>query len=114
MSRNDYMVEEENNAFYQVEYNLIAASLGSMSQGAREVHNTLNSMTGVDDSNHPRHIQNNEAFVEGFKAAHKYYGKPNAVIVSLVDVGSNVFDHMFMLEDLEVSGQDTIFKSCFG
>jgi Eukaryotic glutathione synthase, ATP binding domain len=56
MSRNDYMVEEENNAFYQVEYNLIAASLGSMSQGAREVHNTLNSMTGVEDSNYPRHI----------------------------------------------------------
>jgi hypothetical protein len=52
--------------------------------------------------------------VEGFKAAHISYGKPDAVIVSLVDVGNNVFDHIFMLEDLEVSGYDTIFKPFFG
>lgn len=104
MSRNDYMVEEDNGAFYQVEYNLIAASLGSISQGAREVHNSINSMTRVEDSNFPSHLDNNKVFVDAFKAAHKAYGNPDAVIVSLVDTGSSVFDHIFMFEDLELSG----------
>ncbi len=104
MSRNDYMVEEENKAFYQVEYNLIASSLSSICEGARVAHNVINRMTGVNDSNTPEHLRNTQIFIEAFKAAHKAYGKPEAVIVALVDTGSSLFDHIFMQDDLELSG----------
>jgi hypothetical protein len=46
MARNDFMIEEENNKFYQVEYNLIASGMGPICEEAHKVHKILNDMTG--------------------------------------------------------------------
>ena len=104
MSRNDFMVEEENNAFYQVEYNLIAAALGPISQGGRKVHTLLNVLTKEEDSNEPLDLKNSQCFIEAFKCAHKAYGNPDAVIVAIKDNGNSLFDHLFMIEELLLSG----------
>ena len=98
------MVEEENNAFFQVEYNLIASSLGPICQGARKVHTTLNGITDSIKSNSPLNLDNTEPFIKAFKAAHKAYGKKEAIIVSIADNGTNKFDQLFPIEDLALAG----------
>lgn len=104
MARNDYMIEESNGAFYQVEYNLIAASLGPLCQKTRKVHKTLNHLTESKDLNVPASLNNTEPFIQAFKSAVEAYGKKNAVIVAIADNGTNIFDHLFPFEDLEASG----------
>ena len=104
MSRNDYMVEEENDAYFQVEYNLIAASLGPLCERTRKVHRIINSMTESSDANVPSVLNNSHTFIDALKAAVKAYGKKNAVIVTVADNGTNLFDHLYPFEELALAG----------
>ena len=105
MARNDYMIEEENSKFFQVEFNLIASSLGPICQGARTVHTQINQMLKSEDSNNPENLNlNTEAFVDAFKAAHKAYGVKDAIIVNVNEYGTNLFDQMFPVDDLLAEG----------
>ena len=104
MARNDYMIEEENNEFYQVEYNLFAASLGPICQGARKVHTLINNMSNSDDCNIPASLDNSTPFIDALKAAHQAYGKEDAIIVNISDYGNNLFDHLFPIEALNEAG----------
>lgn len=104
MSRNDYMVEEQNDTYFQVEYNLIAASLGPLCEKTRKVHKVINSLTESSDSNIPSVLNNAHPFIDALKAAVKTYGKKNAVIVTVADNGTNLFDHLYPFEELELSG----------
>ena len=98
------MIEEENDQFFQVEYNLFAASLGPICQGARNVHTLINNMTGSEDSNQPAALNNSIPFIEAMKAGHEAYGKKEAIIVNVSDYGSNLFDHLFPIEALNEAG----------
>lgn len=90
MARNDYMLEEENDRFFQVEFNLIAASLGPVCEGTRKVHRTINQLTNTPDSDLPQSLApNTEEFIKAFKAAHKAYGKKEAVIVMVMGENEN-------------------------
>jgi len=111
MSRNDYMIDEEKDEFYQVEYNLVAASLGPICQGARRVHTQINAMTKTSDTNNPLELNNTKPFIEAFKAAYKAYNKPQSIIVVIADYGNNLFDHLFPFEEIQLAGWVLIFIS---
>jgi hypothetical protein len=103
MARNDFMFEEETGDFYQVEFNLFAASLGSICEGTRKVHRALNALTGRRLGD-PEKLENTSEFLKALVAGHKAYGNPDAVILMLTDCGSNVFDKNVYLDELALQG----------
>lgn len=92
---------QEDGSSYQVEPNLIAASLGPMSQRVRSVHTSLNQLLDGKITI-PNQIDNHTLFVEAMKVAHEMYGDSEAIIICVVDKGTNVFDMQgFLLPLLE-------------
>jgi glutathione synthase len=104
ISRNDYMIEPDSN-FYQVEFNLIASSLGPISQRHRlalqaidrDFETTDKSLTPVDEDN--------EKFLaDSLAAAHAAYGVPEAIIVLVCAQEKNVFDQWCPSRRLAIQG----------
>jgi len=108
MARNDYMFEEDSGEFFQVEYNLHAASTGSLCQGSRKVHQILNAMTGRPHGN-PKNLENTPEFVKALKIGFEAYGNPDAIILVLTDNGSNIFDQICYLDELALQGYFDFF-----
>lgn len=92
------MVEEENNRFYQVEMNLISASLGSLAQGTRVVHNRLNQVF-EGEQRFPTKLANFEMVGKALYNASMMYGNWNqTVIVTVSDDVANAFDQDIYIE----------------
>ena len=104
MARNDFMADEAKNEFFQVEFNLIASSLFSICQGAREVHNITNSLTeGKVDAG--LKLDTIRKYTEALRAGFKAYGNPEAVVVIVIDpLESNLFDGFAMHDELALEG----------
>lgn len=93
------MLEEDKKEFYQVEMNLFSASLGSVAQGTRAVHSSLNKFLDNDDSKHPVKIDNIGLVCRGLCQAAIAYGKwKEAVIITVTDDIANAFDQDIYIE----------------
>lgn len=107
ISRNDFIREGEDGIF-QVEYNMIASSLGPIS----ERHDAVMTRMEYDfrDVKLPKqeviyNEEKNEDFlVEGLKAGHEAYGNPDAMIVMVCGEEKNVLDQWAPAQKLSALG----------
>lgn len=94
ISRNDVMLQGDQ--FYQVEFNLIASSLGPISQRHSQALGRLNSIFGDSKEQEKlseAQLSNNEEFLfKAMKDTYEAYGNPKAVIVMVARKEKNVFD----------------------
>jgi glutathione synthase len=109
ISRNDFMVQDDGR-FYQVEFNLIASSLGPIS--GRHYHSISRICTKFGDlpsphskaSSFPSTGENEDFLIQSMLAAHKVYGNPKAILVYVCGREKNVFDIFSPAKRLEEEG----------
>ena len=92
LCRNDFMIDHIDGAPKQVEVNLMAASLGLLSEGTRKAHQVLNQLTGKTKGL-PSEIDNMQKFADAIKTAHCLFGNNEAVVVIVTEnETTNVID----------------------
>jgi len=98
------MIDEHQGKCLQVEYNLIAAGLNSISEKVRSVHLALNNWTKRQSSGNQVEYSNVSVMTNGFVEAHRIYGKKDAIIVKVEEYDGNQFDQLFPVEILTKHG----------
>lgn len=98
------MIDEAKGECLQVEYNLIAAGLNSISEYVRRVHLTLNNWTKRESTGAQVEYKNVEVMTNGFVEAHKLYGKKDAIVVKVEEYDGNQFDQLFPVDILTKHG----------
>ena len=92
LCRNDYMIDQVDGVPKQVEVNLMAASLGMLSEGTRKTHQVLNQLTGRPKGS-PLELDDMARFADAIKTAHTLYQKEEAVVVIVTEKETtNVID----------------------
>jgi len=104
IARNDYMYNETADSFQQVEFNLIAAGLGVLSERFKEFHATLNRMIDINYKVDPTQLGTGEMFQDAFTSAFEAYGNSSAIIVFITDRGGNTFSQEASIPELLKKG----------
>ena len=109
ITRNDVMVQDDGR-FFQVEFNMIASSLGPISE---KHHHSLNRIAKIfgdkpspftDKDELTSAVDNLDFVTKSLIATHKSYGNPDAIIVFLCGKEKNVFDIFAPLSGLKEAG----------
>lgn len=109
ISRNDFMVQEDSR-FFQVEFNLIASSLGPISGRHYHSISRISTKFGDQPSPHskkasfPSTGENEDFLIQSMLAAHRAYGNPKAILVYVCGREKNVFDIFSPAKRLEEEG----------